>query len=69
MLQDNQKEAENTLLMALEFAKNMDDIKQAADISIMIGKYYMDKGNNIEAVKHLNEGVEILKKLKIIKEC
>ena len=68
MLEGNDGEAENTLLLALNFAKNMENLKQTADISIMVGKFYVDKGNDKEAAKYLNEGVEILKKLKIIKQ-
>jgi transcriptional regulator with XRE-family HTH domain len=68
MLEGNDLEAENTLHMALAFTKNMGCIKQTADIAIMVGKYYMDKGDDKEAAKYLNEGIEVLKKLKIIKE-
>ena len=68
ILEGNDGEAENTLLLALNFVKTTEDIKQVADISIMISKFYIDKGNEKEAAKHLNDGVEILKELKIIKE-
>lgn len=68
MLEGNDGEAENTLLLALNFAKTMEGLKQTADLSIMVGKFYVDKGNDKEAAKYLNEGVEILKKLKIIKD-
>lgn len=68
ILEGNDGEAENTLLLALDLVKTTEDIKQTADISIMIGKFYIDKGKEKKAAKHLNDGVEILKKLKIIKE-
>jgi hypothetical protein len=38
-----------------------------AKIAIILGKFYMDKGNNNEAVKYLNFGVDILKNVGIIK--
>jgi transcriptional regulator with XRE-family HTH domain len=68
MQEDNKFEAENTLRMALNFAKNMDYMKEAGEIAIMIGKYYIDYGNEKNAAKYLNEGVEIFKNLGIIKE-
>ena len=68
MLEGNDGEAENTLLLALNFSKTMEGLKQTADISIMVGKFYVDRGKDKEAAKYLNEGVEILKKLKIIKQ-
>ncbi|MBU3158297.1 helix-turn-helix domain-containing protein [Clostridium frigoris] len=66
LLEDNKKEAENTLLKALIFVKEQDKLKEAAEISIMIGKFYVDGGRNIDAAKYLNEGVEIFKRLGII---
>lgn len=68
MQEDNKFEAENTLRMALNFAKNMEYMKEAAEIAIMIGKYYIDYGNEQNAAKYLNEGVELFKNLGIIKE-
>ncbi|WP_125154753.1 helix-turn-helix domain-containing protein [Clostridium rectalis] len=68
MLEGNLKEAENTLLLALNFVKNMDYLKEAAEISIMIGKFYIDNGKDQEAAQYLNNGVELFKKLGILKE-
>ena len=60
-------EAENTLLLALNFVKQQEQIKEAAEISIMIGKFYIDGGRDKDAAKYLNEGVELFNKLGIIK--
>lgn len=67
LLEDNKKEAENTLLQALNFVKEQGQIKEAAEISIMIGKFYIEGGRSTDASKYLNEGVELFKKLGIIK--
>ncbi|MCB2305975.1 helix-turn-helix domain-containing protein [Clostridium estertheticum] len=67
LLEDNKNEAENTLLQALIFVKEQDKLKEAAEVSIMIGKFYVDGGRSIEAAKYLNEGVELFKRLGVIK--
>lgn len=68
LLEDNLNEAENTLIIALNFAKNMDCLKQAAEIAIILGKFYIDNKNDKEAAKYLNEGVEIFKGIGVLKE-
>lgn len=68
MLEGNDGEAENTLLLALNFSRTMEGLKQTADILIMVGKFYVDRGKDKEAAKYLNQGIDILKKLKIIKQ-
>jgi tetratricopeptide (TPR) repeat protein len=68
LLEDNTAEAENTLLVALNFAKNMDCLKQAGEISIMLGKFYIDYKKDKEAAKYLNDGVEIFKEIGMLKE-
>ncbi|WP_139905381.1 helix-turn-helix domain-containing protein [Clostridium thermarum] len=68
LLENNLKEAENTLLTALKFAKNMDLLKQAAEISVILGKFYIDNKMDKEAAKYLNEGVEIFKEIGVIRE-
>lgn len=68
MLEGNLKDAESTLLMVLNFVKNMDYIREIAQISIMLGKFYIDYGRHQEAAKYLNEGVETFKRLGILKE-
>ncbi len=67
LLEDNMNEAENTLLLALDFVKQQDGLKEAAEISIMLGKFYIDGGRDKDAAKYLNEGVELFNKLGIIK--
>ena len=69
LLEDNLEEAENTLLTALNFAKNMECMKQAGEISIMLGKFYIDNKKDKEAAKYLNDGVEIFKSIGILKEA
>ncbi|MHC6180761.1 helix-turn-helix domain-containing protein [Clostridium sp. JNZ X4-2] len=68
MLESNKKEAENTLIMALNFANNMDYIEEAAKISITLGKFYIDNNMDKEAAKYLNEGVENFKKIGMLKD-
>jgi len=67
LLEGNMNEAENTLLLALKFVKEQEKVKQAAEISIMLGKFYIDCGRDKDAAKYLNEGVELFNKLGIIK--
>ncbi|HEY8890448.1 MAG TPA: helix-turn-helix transcriptional regulator [Clostridium sp.] len=67
LLEGNKDEAEKTLLQALNFVKEQDQIKEAAEISIMIGKFYIEGGRATDAAKYLNEGVELFTKLGIIK--
>lgn len=69
LLEDNSNEAENTLIVALNFAKNMDCLKQAAEIAILLGKFYIDNKNDKEAAKYLNEGVEIFREIGVLKEA
>ncbi|MBU3196157.1 helix-turn-helix domain-containing protein [Clostridium algidicarnis] len=68
MLEQNSSEAENTLIMALNFAKNMELYKEAAEISIILGNYYIENKDDKGAAKYLNEGVLMFKKLGVIKE-
>ncbi|MBU3110860.1 helix-turn-helix domain-containing protein [Clostridium lacusfryxellense] len=66
LLEDNKNEAEKTLLQALNFVKEQEQIKKAAEISIMIGKFYIEGGRSADAAKYLNEGVELFKSIGII---
>ncbi|OPJ59005.1 helix-turn-helix domain-containing protein [Clostridium oryzae] len=68
LMENNSKEAENTLHIAFNFAKNMECYKNAAEIAIMIGKFYIDNGEDTMAAKYLNEGVELLKTAEILKD-
>lgn len=67
LLEGNTNEAENTLLLALNFVKQQEEVKEAAEISIMLGKFYIDGGRDKDAAKYLNEGVRLFNKLGIIK--
>ena len=68
MLESNKKEAENTLIMALNFANNMDYTAEAARISILLGKFYIENNLNEQAAKYLNEGVEDFKKIGLLRD-
>lgn len=68
LLQGDLEEAESTLLMALNFVKNMQDKERIGEISIIIGKFYIDNGNDKEAAKYLNEGVEMFKEVGLLKD-
>lgn len=67
VLENNQNEAENTLLVALDYAKNISNISKAAEISIILGKFYIDNGNDAKAAIFLNMGVELFKELGVLK--
>ncbi len=57
----------NTLMDALKYAENFGNLNKAAEISIMIGKIYMDNGKDKEAARHLNLGVEYFKQKGVLK--
>lgn len=63
LLEGNNNEAEKTILMALNFVKNMDYKRDTAEISIMIGKFYIDNGRDAEASKYLDYGVDMFKEI------
>ena len=67
LLEGNMEDAENTLLDALSFVKKLEQMKESAEIAIMLGKFYIDCGRNKDAAKYLNEGVELFKNLGMIK--
>lgn len=60
--------AENTLILALNYAKNMEFIKKSAEICIMLGKFYIDNKEDRKAAKFLNDGVVLFKEIGILKE-
>jgi len=66
LLEDNRQEAEKTLLLALSFVKEQEQIKEAAEISIMVGKFYIEGGRSVDAAKYLDEGVKLFTKLGMI---
>lgn len=67
MIEENKDEAENTLMLALDYTKSANLKDEIAEISILIGKFYVDDGKDKEAAKYLNQGVEAFKKLGILK--
>ncbi len=66
-LENNENEAENTLIIALDYARNIGNISKAAEISIILGKFYIDNGNDKKAAVYLNMGVELFKEQGILK--
>lgn len=66
-LENNFNEAENTLLMALDYAKNISNKSKAAEICIVLGKFYIDNGGDKKAAIYLNMGVEIFKEQGMLK--
>ena len=60
-------ECENILLDTYRLAVNNNLEKISAELAITIGKFYVDNKNENKAVKYLDEGVNIFKKLGILK--
>lgn len=67
ILEDDKKSAENVLLDTYRLAKVNDLNKQAGQLAIMIGKYYIDDKKDFEAAKYLDEGVNIFREIGILK--
>lgn len=67
ILKDDKKEAENILLDTYRLAKINELYKQAGQLAIMIGKYYIDNKKDSEAAKYLDEGVNIFREIGILK--
>lgn len=67
ILKDDKKEAENILLDTYRLAKVNELYKQAGQLAIMIGKYYIDNKKDFEAAKYLDEGVNIFREIGILK--
>ncbi|WP_072902065.1 helix-turn-helix domain-containing protein [Hathewaya proteolytica] len=59
-------EAENTLIIGLNFSKSMGYKREVEQICMILGKFYLDKGDETLAAKYLNEGVELLKELRMV---
>lgn len=68
VLEDNLQEAETSLHLALKYVKDMEYFQEAGEISIMIGKFYIDNGKDVEAARYLSEGVDFFKKTGVLKE-
>lgn len=67
MLEENFLQAENTLILALQYTESAKLNDEYAEVLILIGKFYVDNGKDKEAAKYLNSGVEAFKKLGILK--
>ncbi len=61
------KEGEYVLLDTYDLAKKNNLQKQAGQLAIMIGKFYIDNKKETEAARYLDEGVNIFRKLGILK--
>lgn len=68
LLEGKLNEAENTLIQTLSYVNKMGYKKESAEISIILGKFYIDNGKDAEAAKHLNDGVKALNELNILKD-
>lgn len=68
ILDDNDNAAEKYLMLAYSFAKNKELSHDVAEISILLGKFHLGNGQQENAAKYLNEGIENYKKLGIIKD-
>ncbi|MBA5851278.1 helix-turn-helix transcriptional regulator [Clostridium sp. cel8] len=66
MMENNIKEAENTLFAALNYCQNMDYTEYVGKISILIGKFYIQIGNEAEAAKYLSKGVDMFNELNVL---
>ena len=67
ILDKNIKEAELTLLMALEYAEKKSLTKYIGELSITVGKFYIDNGDDKQAAQYLSKGVDAFKQLGVIK--
>lgn len=59
--------AEESLLMALAHAQKFDLLEEEGEVSVIIGKFYLENGNDKSAAKYLDLGVEAFKKLGILR--
>lgn len=66
MIEEDISTAENILLETLEITKKESLERRKAEISIMIGKFYLDCKRDYEAAKYLDEGVDLFKKIGVI---
>ena len=66
VIKDYMREAENILVETYKLARNTDMLKQAGELAIMVGKFYIDNKNDELAAKYLDEGVEIFRELGIL---
>jgi transcriptional regulator with XRE-family HTH domain len=67
IIKENLKDAEYILLDTYKIAKSNNLFKEAAQIAIMMGKFYIDNKREVEAAKYLDEGVNIFREIGILK--
>lgn len=61
MYEGNLLEAENNLIIGLNLSKSEGYKKGVQKFCMILGKYYLDKDDNVLATKYLSEGVESFK--------
>ena len=66
MIREMYNQAENILIDTFNLAKNNGLEKRAAQVAIIIGKFYIDLKKDREAAKYLEQGVTIFKELGIL---
>ncbi len=66
MIREMYNQAENVLIDTFNLAKNSGLEKRAAQVAIIIGKFYLDLKQDGEAAKYLDQGVNIFKELGIL---
>ena len=66
IIKDKLNEAENILVDTYNLARNTDMLKQAGELAVVVGKFYIDNKNDALAAKYLDEGVSIFRELGIL---
>lgn len=66
IIKEQMKEAENILVDTYNLARNTDMLKQAGELAVIVGKFYIDNKNDALAAKYLDEGVSIFRELGIL---
>lgn len=67
-LEDNKEKAEFILLDMIHIADKYGLEKRKAEISITLGKFYLELKRDYESAKYLDKGIESLRKIGIIKK-
>jgi transcriptional regulator with XRE-family HTH domain len=67
MIKEDLKGAEYILLDTYNIGKSNNLYKQAAEVAIMLGRFYIDNKRDLEAAKYLDEGVNLFKEIGILK--
>ncbi|WP_010294181.1 helix-turn-helix domain-containing protein [Clostridium senegalense] len=66
LLEGKLESAENTLIQTLNYVKKLNFLKEYAEISLILGKFYVDNGRENEAEKCLNDGIKVLNELNFL---